>query len=118
MQPKKSINLLLSGCKRVWGQQIVRCITFLKKATTALAPFEALHGRQPNTILRNLTKIPSLQNLNWSNILKQKCLCLDKNDSEMNAIAYPRHSTLEERSDLEFALTLRKASLIIDSKWK
>ena len=55
-------------------------LRFSKNATTKLTPFEAHHGREVNTVLRNLTKKPSLKNLNWKNVLQQKCLCLGEND--------------------------------------
>ena len=90
-------------------------LPFSKKATTKLTPFEAHHGREANTVLRNPTKKPSLKNLNWKNVLKQKCLCLDKNDPEMSTIVFPQHSNWEERSDLTYAPALRKAPLIADS---
>ena len=67
-------------------------LRFSKKATNKLTTFEAHHGREANTVLRNLTKKPSLKNLNWENVLKQKCLCLDENDPEVNTIAFPKHS--------------------------
>ena len=90
-------------------------LRFSQNATTKLTPFEAHHGREANTVLRNLTKKPSLKNLNWKNVLKQKCLCLDENDPEMSAIAFPQHSNWEERSDLTYASALWKAPLILDS---
>ena len=46
-------------------------LRFSKSATTKLTPFEAHHGREANTVLRNRTKKPSLKNLNWKNVLKQ-----------------------------------------------
>ena len=39
-------------------------LRFSKNATTKLTPFEAHHGREANTVLRNLAKKPSLKNLN------------------------------------------------------
>ena len=47
-------------------------LRFSKHVTTKLTPFEPHHGREANTILRNLTKKPSLKNFNWENVLKQK----------------------------------------------
>ena len=90
-------------------------LRFSKNATTKLTPFEAHHGREANTVLRNLTKKPSLKNLNWKNVLKQKCLCLDETDPEMNKVAFPQHSNWEERSDLTYAPTLRRAPITLDS---
>ena len=90
-------------------------LRFSKNATNKLTPFEAHHGREANTVLRNLTKKPSLKNLNWKNVLKQKCLCLDENDPEMSKIAFPQHSNWEERSDLTYAPALRRAPIMLDS---
>ena len=90
-------------------------LRFSKNATTKLTPFEAHHGREANTVLRNLTKKPSLKNLNWKNVLKQKCLCLDETDPEMSKVAFPQHSNWEERSDLTYAPTLRRAPITLDS---
>ena len=90
-------------------------LRFSKNATTKLTPFEAHHGREANTVLRNLTKKPSLKNLKWKNVLKQKCLCLDENDPELSKIAFPQHSNWEERSDLTYATALRRAPIMLDS---
>ena len=90
-------------------------LRFSKNATTKLTLFEAHHGREANTVLRKLTKKPSLKNLNWKNVLKQKCLCLDEIDPEMSKIAFPQHSNWEERSDLMYASALRRAPIVLDS---
>ena len=89
-------------------------LRFSKNATTKLIPFEAHHGRETNTVLRKLTKKPSMKNLNWEIVLQQKCLCLDENDHEVNTIAFPKHSNWEKRSDLVYAPALWKAPLILD----
>ena len=90
-------------------------LRFSKNATTKLTPFEAHHGRKAINVLRNFTKKPGLKNLNWKNVLKQKCLCLDGNDPEMSTIDFPQHSNRKERSDLTSAPALRRAPLILDS---
>ena len=90
-------------------------LRFSKNATTKLTPLKAHHGRQASTVLRNLTKKPSLKNLIWKNVLKQKCLCLDGNGPEMSTIEFPQHSNWAELSDLTYAPALRKAPLILDS---
>ena len=90
-------------------------LPFSKNATTKLTHFEAHRGREANTVLRNLTKKPSLKNLNWKRVLKQKCLFLDENYPEMSKIAFPQHSNWEDRSDLTYAPALRKAPIILDS---
>ena len=76
--------------------------------TTKLTTFEARHGREANTVLRDLTK-------KLEKVRKQKCLRLDKKDSELKTIAYPQHSNWEETSNLVYAPTLRKSPLILDS---
>ena len=73
-------------------EKALGALRFSTNAITKLTPFEAHLGREPNTVLPNLTKKPSLKNLDWKNVLKQKCLCLDENDSELKEIAYPQHS--------------------------
>ena len=62
-----------------------------------------------------LQKKTSLKNLNWKNVLKQKCLCLDENDPKVSTIAFPQHTNWEERTDLMYDPALRKAPLILDS---
>ena len=47
-----------------------RALSALRFATNAnlnLTPFESHHGREAITVLRNLTKKPSLRTLNWEN---------------------------------------------------
>ena len=53
-------------------------LRFVPHSKTKVTPFEAYHGREANTALRNLTKKPSLKNLNWNNVVNQKLSCLDK----------------------------------------
>ena len=59
-------------------------------ATLKITPFEAHHGREANTVLRNLTKILSLQNLNWEKTLGQKSACLDSSDPRASNLQHPR----------------------------
>ena len=51
-------------------ERALGALTFAKNATLNLTPFEAHHGREANKVLRNLTKKPSLRNLNWENVLR------------------------------------------------
>ena len=95
--------------------KVLGALRFSKNATTKLTPFEAHHGREANTVSCNLTKKPSLKNLNWENVLRKKCLCLDENDPEVNTIAFPQQANWEERSDLVYATALRNAPLILDT---
>ena len=64
-----------------FGLMISRALSalpFVPHSKTKLTPFEAYHGREANMSLRNLTKKPSLKNLNWKNVINQKLSCLDK----------------------------------------
>ena len=45
-------------------ERALGALRFAKNATLNITPFEAHHGREANTVLRNLTKKPSLWNLN------------------------------------------------------
>ena len=51
---------------------IKREFSALKFAPNANHAIRAHHGLEANTILRNLTRKPLLQKLNWDKILKQK----------------------------------------------
>ena len=64
-------------------------LRFSKNATLKIAPFEAHHGRETNTVLRNLTKKPSLQNLDWSRVIKTKKACLDYADPKVRDMPHP-----------------------------
>ena len=83
----------------------------INRALTKLTPFEAYHGREANTALRNLTKKPSLKNLNWKNVINQKLSCLDKAsglpDMELNL-------GWQKRSDLVYAPENRKTPRVLD----
>ena len=46
-------------------------LRFVPHSKNKLTPFEAYHGREANTAQRNLTKKPSLKNLNWENVINQ-----------------------------------------------
>ena len=56
------------------GNMLERALSV--NATAKLTTLEAHHGREANTVLRNLTKKPSLQLLNWSKVLREKSSCL------------------------------------------
>ena len=53
-------------------ERALGALRFSKNATIKISPFEAHHDREANTVLRNLTKKPSLQNLDWSRNNKTK----------------------------------------------
>ena len=52
-------------------------LRFLPYSKTKLTPVEAHHRREAITVLRNLTKKPSLKNLERGNVIKQNLQCLD-----------------------------------------
>ena len=88
-------------------------LRFVPHSKTKLTPFEAYHGREANTALRNLTKKPSLKNLSWNNVVNQKLSCLDKAgnlpDVELNL-------DWEKSSNLVCAPQNRKAPIILDDE--
>ena len=95
-----------------FGAMISRALSALpfvphsKTKLTQLTPFEAYHGREANTVLRSLTKKPSLKNLNWNNVVNQKLSCLDKAG---NLPEVELTLDWEKRSDLVYAPQNRKA---------
>ena len=86
-------------------------LRFVPHSKTKLTPFEAYHGREANTALRNLSKKLSLKNLNWKNVINQKLSCLDK------ASGLPKvelNLGWEKRSDLVYAPENRKRPKVLD----
>ena len=71
-------------------------------ATLKIYTFEARHGREAHTVLRNLTKKPTLQNLNWDRVLKQKSAYLGSTDPRTRKFLQPMATDWEERSDIEY----------------
>ena len=84
---------------------------FVPHSRTKLTPFEAYHGREANTALRNLTKKPSFKNLTWKNVINQKLQRLDKASGlpevELNL-------DWETRSDLVYAPENRKMPRVLE----
>ena len=62
---------------------------FAKDAKLNLKPFEAHHGREAYTVLRNLTKKPSLGNLNCENVMRSKSALLDERDPDAQLTPHP-----------------------------
>ena len=60
-----------SGNLESMVERALSALRFAPNATLKILPFEAHHGREANTVLRNLTKKPSLQNLHWDRVLKK-----------------------------------------------
>ena len=75
---------------------------FAPNATLKITLFEAHYDREANTFLRNLTKKPSLQNLNWEKVLKQKSARLDSNEERASNLPHPRATNWAETSDAEY----------------
>ena len=83
-------------------ERALGALRFAKNATLNITPFEAHHGREANTVLRNLTKKPSLWNLNWENVKRSKSACLDERDSNAQAMPEPMDTNWGARSDTEY----------------
>ena len=61
-----------------------------------------LADREAITVLLNLTKNPSSQNLNWDRVLKQKSACFDSTDPRASKFPQPMATDWEERSDIDY----------------
>ena len=83
-------------------ERALGALRFSNNATIKITPFEAHHGREANTVLRNLTKKPSLRNLNWSNVIKSKSTCLDQRDPATRDMPSPADTNWGVRSDSEY----------------
>ena len=83
-------------------ERALSALRFARHATLKISPFEAHHGREANTVLRNLTKKPSLQNLNWNRVLKQKSACLDSDDPRAIKFPPPMATDWENRADVDY----------------
>ena len=88
-------------------------LRFVPHSKTELTPFEAYHGREANTVLRNLTKKPSLKNLNWNNVVNQNLSCLDKAG---NVPEVELTLDWEKKSDLVYAPQNRKTPIFLDDE--
>ena len=99
-----------------FGLMISRALSalrFVPHSKTKLTPFEAYHGREANTALGNLTKKPSLKNLNWKTVINQKLSCLDKTNN------FPSVELIldwEKQSDLVYAPENRKNPTVLDEQ--
>ena len=97
MRKKKNHGNLESMVERA-----LSALRFAPNATLKITSFEAHHSREANTVLRNLTKKPSLYNLNWEKVLRQKSACLDSKDPRASNLPHPRVTNWSERSDAEY----------------
>ena len=88
-------------------ERALGALRFSKNSTLTISPFEAHHGREANTVLRNLTKKPSLQNLEWSRVITTKNACLDAADPNAQNMPHPADTNLSVRSDLVYDINNR-----------
>ena len=88
-------------------ERALGALRFSKNSTLKISPFEAHHGREANTVLRNLTKKPSLQNLDWSRVIKTKNACLDTTDPNVQDMPHPADTNWSVRSDLDYDIKNR-----------
>ena len=72
-----------------------------------ITQFEAHHGREANMVLRNLTKKPSLRNLNWEKVIRSKSACLDERDLTTQSMPEPIDTNWGVRSDTEYDMNNR-----------
>ena len=86
-------------------------LRFAKNATLNITPFEAHHGREANTVLRNLTKKPSSWNLNCENVIRSKSACLNERDQNAQTMPEPMDTNWGVRSDTDYDRKNRRHSL-------
>ena len=89
-------------------ERALSALRFAKNATLNITTFEAHHGREANTVLRNLTKKPSLRNLNWENVIRSKSACLNKRDPNTQAMPEPMDTNWRVQSDTEYDVNNRR----------
>ena len=92
-------------------ERALGALRFAKNATLNKTPFEAHHGREANTVLRNLTKKPSLWNLNWRNVIRSKSACLDEQDPNAQAMPMIIDTNWGVRSDSDYDRKKRRHSM-------
>ena len=88
-------------------ERALGALSFSKKSTLKISPFKAHHGREANTVLRNLTKKPSLQNLDWSRVITTKNACLDAADPNAQDMPRPADTNWSVRSDIAYDIKNR-----------
>ena len=88
-------------------ERALGALRFSKNSTLKISPFEAHHGREANTVLRNLTKKPSLQNLDWSRVITTKNACLDAADPNEQDMPHPADTNWSVRSDIAYDIKNR-----------
>ena len=88
-------------------ERALGALRFSKNSTLKISPFEAHHGREANTVLRNLTKKPSLQNLDWSRVITTKNACLDAADPNAQDMPRSANTNWSVRSDIAYDIKNR-----------
>ena len=88
-------------------ERALGALRFSKNSTLKISPFKAHHGREANTVLQNLTKKPSLQNLDWSRVITTKNACLDAADPKAQNMPHPADTNWSVRSDLAYDINNR-----------
>ena len=84
------------------AERALGALRFSPNAKLKIMPFQAHHAIPgtsrhsrhitANTVIRNLTKKPSLRNLNWSSVLKSKSAYLDEQYAEAQKMPKRGHS--------------------------
>ena len=92
-------------------ERALGALRFVKNATLNITPFEAHHGWEANMVLRNLTKKPTLRNLNWEKVIRSKSECLDERDPTAQAMPEPMDTNWGIRSDTEYDRKNRRGPL-------
>ena len=92
-------------------ERALGALRFVKNTTLNKTPFKAHHGREANTVLRNLTKKPTLRNLNCENVIRSKSACLDERDPIAQAMPEPMDTNWGIRSDTEYDQINRRRPL-------
>ena len=92
-------------------ERALGALRFVKNATLNITPFEAHHGREANTVLRNLTKKPTLRNLNWEKVIRSKSECLDERDPTAQGMPEPMDTNWGIRSHTEYDRKNRRGPL-------
>ena len=88
-------------------ERALGALRFSKNAILKISLFEGHHGREAITVLRNLAKKPSLQNLDWSRVIKTKNACLDDADPNVKDMPHPADTLWGVRLDLAYDIKLK-----------
>ena len=88
-------------------ERALGALRFSKNATLKISPFKPHHGREAKTVLKNLTKKPPLQNLDWSRVITTKISCLDAADPNADNMPHPANTNWSVQSDLAYDIKNR-----------